>query len=73
MTVRFSEKHAAGSFRLLVRMHRVVGKLLTGLMMMSIRFSSGSSGLGCAVHDLGVSGMVFFGCCSQKTEVLRSC
>ena len=41
-----------------------------GLMMMLIRFSSGLSGLGCTVHDLGVSRMVFFGHSLQKTEVL---
>ena len=72
VTVRFSEKHAAGSFRLSVCTHHVVGKLLMGLMMMSIGFSSGLSGLGCAVHDLGVSRKVFFGHSLQKTEVLKS-
>ena len=68
--MRFLEKHASGSFGLLVCMHCAVGELLMGLMMMSIGFSSGLSGLGCAVHDLGVSRMVFFGHSSQKTEVL---
>ena len=53
-------------------MHRAVGKLLMGLMMTLIGFSSGLSGLGCAVHDLGVSGIVFFGHSLQKTEVLSS-
>ena len=72
VAVRFSEKHTAGSFRLSVHTHCAVGKLLMGLMMILIEFSSGLLGLGCAVHDLGVSGMVFFGCCLQKTEVLGS-
>ena len=70
--MRFLEKHAARSFRLLVRMHCVVGKLLMGLMMTSMTFSSGLSGLGCAVHDLGLNKMVFFGQAVQKTEVLKS-
>ena len=70
--MRFSEKHTANSFGLLVHMHCAVGGLSMGLMMMSIAFSSGLSGLGCTVHDLGVSEMAFFGCSLQKTEVLGS-
>ena len=53
-------------------MHRAVRELSMGLMMMSMVFSSGLLGSGCAVHDLGVSEMVFFGCSLQKIEVLKS-
>ena len=67
------EKCAAGSFRLSVHTHCAVGKLLMGLMMMSMAFLSGLLGSGCTVHDLGFSRMVFFGCALQKTEVLESC
>ena len=67
------EKCTAGSLRLSVHMHCAVGKLLMGLMMMSIEFSSALSGSGCTVHDLGFSRMVFFGFALQKMEVLESC
>ena len=58
--MRFSEKHAAGSLKLLARTHCAVGKLLMGLIVMSIAFLSGLLGSGCTVHDLGSRGMVFF-------------
>ena len=54
-------------------MHLAVGKLLLGLMLMSIGFLLSLSGSGCAVHDLGFKTMEFFGCAFQKTDVLGSC
>ena len=72
VAVRFLEKCTAGSLRLSVRMRCTVGKLLTGLTMMSITFLLGLLGLGCAVHVLGFGRMVFFGHASQKTEVLKT-
>ena len=69
----FSEKCAARLLRPLVRMHLAgVGKLLTGLMLMSIAFSLGLSRSGCTVHDLGFSAITFFGCALQQLEVLNS-
>ena len=44
-----------------MRTHCAVSKLLTVLIVMSMAFSSGLLGSGCAVHDLGFSGIVFFG------------
>ena len=71
--MRFSEKHAAGSLKLLARTHCAVGKLLMGLMMMSMAFLSGLLGSGCTVHDLGFGKIVFFGHALQKAEELESC
>ena len=73
MVVGFSEKHTAGLLRLSVRMHLVVGKLLLGLMFVSIAFLLSLSGSGCTVHDLGFKTIEFFGCALQKTDVLGSC
>ena len=70
--MRFSEKCTARSLGLLARTHHAVSKLLMGLMMMLIAFSSGLLGSGCAIHDLEFGRMVFFGCALQKTEVLES-
>ena len=53
-------------------MHFVVGKLLLGLMLMSIAFLLSLSGSGFTVHDLRVGTMEFFGCALQKTDVLGS-
>ena len=54
-------------------MHLVVGKLLMGLMLMSIAFLLSLSGSGCTVHDLGFSAMAFLGHALQKTEALGGC
>ena len=69
----FGEVHCQVIEAVGVHTSRTVGKLSMGLMMTSIAFSSGLSGLGCTDHDLGFSGMVFFGHALQKTEVLKSC
>ena len=71
--MRFSDKHTAESLKPSAQMHPVVGKLLRGLMKMSIVFLLSLSGSGCAVHDSGFGRMVFFGCALQKIEVLDGC
>ena len=69
--MRFSEKHTAESLRLSVQMNLVVGKLLMGLMMMSIAFLLSFSGSGCTVHDFGFGAMAFLGH-ALKSEALNS-
>ena len=54
-------------------MHFVVGKLLSGLMLMLIAFLLSLLGSGCTVHDLWFKTMEFVGCALQKTDVLGSC
>ena len=67
-----SEKCTAGLLRMSVHMHLAVGKLLSGLMLMSIAFLLSLLGSGCTVHDLGFRTMEFFVCALQKTDVLGS-
>ena len=56
-----------------MQMHPAVGKLLMGLMLMSIAFLLSLSGSSCTLHDLGFGAMAFLGCALQKTEVLDGC
>ena len=51
-------------------MHLAVGKLLTGLMLMSIGFLFSLLGSGCTVHDFGFNAVAFLGCALQKMDVL---
>ena len=55
-----------------MQIHPAVGKLLMGLMSMSIAFLLSLLGSGCTVHDLWFSAMAFLGCALWKTEALGS-